>query len=528
VRLSEKKNGSNKLSDQELLKLLRMYQDNPRRYITEVDGLEQSWKLQDDLMAACPRAIKERKSIYVASGHSLGKDKIAAGIARWFLHTYIPSIVVLTAPTDRQVNLTMYKEIKSYEATKKQDWGGQLYDKPLIKVSDDHYLVGFTTKETGHTKEGGGGKFQGIHSRNICVIVTEAQSVEDYIFDQIDAITTGANVLVIYLGNPTRAKGRFAAGLRNKVDNIVFHFSCLDNPNYLDRRIVIPGLATYEWVEDKRRKWGEDDPRWVGRVLGQVPDNAINLLFPESLINHMKTRRGMLSPYSTDAGVAVDPAGEGVDDNVIMSAKGGEVIETFRRTLMTPSENAIKAVKMCKAINGHFIIFDCDGMGIRDYQEAESLGDDVLQGIQLVKFHGSAPSAIDEGTATGSDERRRRVYGNMRAEAAFVTQQRGKDGLCSIDYTDEELIEDLMADESFEKRGVLYVTPKDEIKETLGRSPGKGDAYKMLQWAFHQKFEDHAVKPGRGWRQYGDMNHDVMAGYRDPAPGALPAYGRMD
>lgn len=517
---------SGKLSDKELLQLLYMYRENPKRYAMEVDGLEQTWKLQDDLLAACPRAIKEHKPIVVASGHSLGKDKIAAAAARWFLHTYIPSIVVLTAPTDRQVNFTMYKEIKSYEATKKQNWGGELYEKPLIKISDDHFLIGFTTKETGTTKEGGGGKFQSFHSRNICVIVTEAQSVEDYIFDQIDGITTAENVLVILLGNPTRAKGRFATLIRDRVNNIVFNFSCLDNPNYLDRRIVIPGLATYQWVEDKRRKWGEDDPRWIGRVLGQIPDNAINNLFPESLIRHMKSRRGFLSPYSAEAGVAIDPAGEGVDDNVIMSAKGGEVKDVFKKTLMSPSERVHKAIKMCKEINGYFIVIDCDGMGQADYREAINMPDEYLAGIQIIKFHGSAPSALTDGPADNSDESKRKIYGNMRAEAAFITQERAKEGKCSIDPDDEELCEDLMADESFEKKGVLWITPKDEIKESLGRSPGKGDCYKMLQWAFHQKFEDRAFRHGRSQPQYGNTDHDVMRGYVPPA--VLPAYGRMD
>ena len=33
--------------------------------------------------------------------------------------------------------------------------------------------------------------------------------------------------------------------------------------------------------------------------------------------------------------------------------------------------------------------------------------------------------------------------------------------------------------------------PKEDIKERLNRSPGKGDAYQMLQWAL-----DKHIKPG--------------------------------
>ena len=35
----------------------------------------------------------------------------------------------------------------------------------------------------------------------------------------------------------------------------------------------------------------------------------------------------------------------------------------------------------------------------------------------------------------------------------------------------------------------LQVIPKDEIRESLGKSPGRGDAWQMLQWAFNQKYK---------------------------------------
>jgi len=234
-----------------------------------------------------------------------------------------------------------------------------------------------------------------------------------------------------------------------------------------------------------------------------------------------------LSPYSMEAGVSVDASGEGVDDNVIMSGKGGEVKETFKKTLMAPGEIALKAVEMCKDINGTFIIFDCDGIGVGAYQEAKRFSDEFLSGIRLVKFHGSAPSAVDEGTADGSDEKKRRVYVNMRAEAAFVTRDEALAGRCSLDHIATELIEDLQEDEWFEQKGMLLVIPKTEIKESLGRSPGEGDCFKMLIWAFAQKFEDETFGKGRqGLPAYGNVDSDVMRNYRPPAQ--LPQSGRID
>ncbi|KKL84723.1 hypothetical protein LCGC14_1961840, partial [marine sediment metagenome] len=296
-------------------------------------------------------------------------------------------------------------------------------------------------------------------------------------------LTTSANVLVIFIGNPTRAKGRFAKGLRDKVNNIVFNFSCLDNPNYNHKQVLIPGVATYEWVEDKRRRWGENDPRWYGRVLGQIPPMGTSSVFPEDIMNLMYGRHTLLALHSANAGVSVDVAGDGVDDEVIMSGKGGEVKDVYVRGSMSPSDTAHKAVKMCKEVNGSFIIIDCDGMGIKVHQELRKLHRDFLKSIQLVKFHGSAPCTIYD------KKKQRPEYANMRAEAAFVARERGQHGIAAVDINAKELIDDLMEEEWFEKNGKIQLEDKDDIKERLGRSPGQGDCWKMLQWAFNQNYK---------------------------------------
>lgn len=480
------------LTPQQQLEIeLQGWQANPSSYCREVLGIEQTWALQDQLLEALPRAIQERKSIYVASGHALGKDYICSAVGLWFLQTYLPSNVILTGPTDRQVKGIMWKETQQHWQNKRIALGGKAFMEPRIQMEDDWFLIGFTTKETGATKEGGGGKFQGFHSPNMCIIVTEAQAVEDVIYDQIDALSTPENVLVIYIGNPTRARGRFAAGLKDHVHHIVFNFSCLENPNYLQRKTVIPGLASYEWVEQMRQKWGEDDPRWIGRVLGQVPVGALNTVFPDDLLSHAMSRHGFLATHSDNRGVAVDPAGEGVDDNVFYSGSGGEVLDRYTKTLMSPTEIAHQAVAMCKAINGSWIVVDCDGIGIGAYQQLCGLSEKFLDGIQVIKFHGSAKSEIADND--------KRLYENMRAEAAFITRDRMKAGIAAVNDRDVELLEDLREDLHMENKrtGLIQIIPKEEIKEVLGRSPGFGDAYKMLQWGFEQKFSVNVYKEDR-------------------------------
>lgn len=465
------------------------------------------WKAQKQVIDAIPGAIAARKPIYIGSGHSLGKDYLGGCISNWFLDTYVPSKVILTGPTDRQVKHIMWAETLARYNGKMIKWG-KVFNDPHIEIQKDSwFLLGFTTKES---TASGGGKFQGIRSPHAqCILVTEAQSVEDNIYDQIDGVATGQHILIIFMGNPTRSDGRFAKGLRDRKNNIVFNFSCLESPNYKTRSIVIPGLVTYEWVEDKRKRWGEHDPRWMSRVLGQVPSTSINKMFGEEVMKIMLTKHGFLAKYTFNRGVAVDSAGEGMDDNVFMSGSGGEVMEVYTTTTIAPSVAAIKAVEMCKAIDGTFIVIDCDGIGIGVYQELIKLSDQYLAGIKVIKFHGSSQDV--ERLETGKE--RKKIYANRRAEAAFIAKDRGLRGHAAVNPKDNYLVEELDADEWFENRsGQIQMIDKKDIKEKLEppRSPGRADCWKMLQWSFEQEFEDNTYKePQQQMQRYADSDMDL-------------------
>ena len=471
--------------------LLTRWRETPLSFFDEFLQVRQVWRLQKELASALPRAIAERRAIYVASGHALGKDYIAAAAALWFLHVYSPSIVILTAPTDRQVKKIMWGETLNHWRNRAMDLGGHPFANPYIEIDKTNwYLIGFTTKETGASAASGGGKFQGFHAPSICVIVSEAQAVEDAIYDQIDAITTPQNVLVLFIGNPTRATGRFARGLKDRERNLVFHFSCLENPNYIHRKTIIPGLAEYAWVEDKRQRWGEDDPRWFGRVLGQVPATSLNTLFAEDDITLMRSRHMQLLD-GPNRGVVVDPAGEGADDNVIMAGINGKPTDTFAQTICPPSSLALRALAMCRELNGHFIVVDCDGLGIGCYQELTKLPPTMTRGIYVVKYHGSASIVSERPRVTVADTMVKEPvsYANLRAKASFTARERAKRGDASVP-DDQELIEDLLEPTYFvNNRGAIQLEEKQDVKDRLGRSPGRGDAWCMLQWAFEQRFE---------------------------------------
>ena len=173
---------------------------------------------------------------------------------------------------------------------------------------------------------------------------------------------------------------------------------------------------------------------------------------------------------------------------------------------------------MCKAILGSWIIVDCDGSGARDFQALKELPQEYLGKIQLIQFHGSGASTKFNTINAKGGEFKKVVYKNMRTEASFTAKDRILSGKASINPKDFELIEDLQEDIIDPDKPFLQLFPKEEVKEVLGRSPGRGDAYKMFQWACEQNYKE-IVYGDPQMPEYGKTDHDL---YREAS--RLPSH----
>ena len=464
--------------------LINTWQNKPEQYFIDALGVPSMWDGERAILESVPLAIKEKKQIVVASGHSLGKDFIAGGLVPYFLHVWGPCLVITTAPTDRQVDAVMWGEIKGHYGRARIPLPGKLLSN-RIDIGPKHYAIGFTTKETGQMV----GKFQGFHANRVFVIVSEAQAVEDAIYEQIDAILTGDVGLMIQIGNPLRAAGRFANDIRAKDRNIVLQLSCLDNPNYIEKKTVVPGLASYEWVEDKRARWGVDDPRWAGRVLGQIPKTSIDNVFSGALIDKMKDYK--TKETRVYRGTAVDVGRFGDDESVIYGGTNGQIEKTDAYTGLSTTATASRALIVNGAVQGNFIIVDGCGVGggtidtLRDMR----LGEIDVQEIQ------SAGKPDDP------------QYENLKAEMTFIAKRRAEEGQASVPSADQMLIDELMEIKYFfNKKGKIQIEGKEDIKERLGRSPNRADAWIYFQYGMSRarqvaKSDYNAAEgPGRSGR----------------------------
>ena len=264
----------------ELWKKLRTA--DPVKMAEKMLGANTFWQGAEDIL----RSAFQNPRTAVQSGHSMSKDWTGGIAALLWLIKFYPSKVILTAPTNRQVQSVMFGELKKQysQLLKLSPWtfDPAAAKSTMLDFGPDWYALGFTTRESkSDAAQNLIGKFSGFKSPHMLIIVSEAQSVDDSIFDSIDGLTSSGNAHILELGNPMAPAGRFWEHCTQpRYRYNVIKLSCLDSPNYKAGRIVVPGVTGKDWVEDKRLIWGEDHPYWFSRVLGEFPQSGADCIIP--------------------------------------------------------------------------------------------------------------------------------------------------------------------------------------------------------------------------------------------------------
>ncbi|MGD9381435.1 MAG: DEAD/DEAH box helicase family protein, partial [Candidatus Thorarchaeota archaeon] len=224
---------------------------------------EQPWSKQWDIW----NSVKDFRRTVVKAGRGIGKSFIAARIVIWFLFCYPGAMVITTAPTARQVEEILWKEIRTQYKLTKYDLGGKLYDgTSQLKIDDDWKAIGFTTqkgqKDVSHTP------MSGFHAEYVLIVIDEAaDSGIDHIFDAAENIATSHYSRILAIGNPIDPTSEFAKCFEAPPGNQLggwnkISISVLDSPNVKAGKIIYPRMTTLEWVESCKRKWGEASPMY--------------------------------------------------------------------------------------------------------------------------------------------------------------------------------------------------------------------------------------------------------------------------
>lgn len=430
--------------------VLSRAQRDPVWWVREVLG-DTLWEKQVEIL----EAVRDYERTAVASCHGAGKSFTAARAALWFLCNHPGSIVATTAPTFRQVRNVLWQELRRAYRRARYPLGGHL-TLTLLRMDDGWFAFGFTADDA----EG----FQGLHAEHVMVIVDEAAGVAPAIWTAIEGVLTSAHVRLLAIGNPTDPVGPFYELFRTPgVAKI--HISAFDTPNVREGRVAIPGLVTAEWVEDKRRRWGEGSPLYQSRVLGRFPQAGTDTLIPLSWVEAAQQR--VLEP-SDPVELGVDVARFGNDETVIVERRGPVV--RLRTTIhhQDTMETAGHVVRALAETGASVAKVDVVGIGAGVVDRLAEQGKPVI--------------AMNAGAASTSPE----LYANARAEWYWALRERFREGEIDLD-ADEDLAAQLTALKyRFNSRGQIQIESKEEMKRRGLPSPDRADAVMLAFAAVHQ------------------------------------------
>lgn len=431
------------------------------------------WEKQRELALA----VSYNRRVAARSGHKIGKTKLAAAIALWFALTRPRARVIVTAPTDRQVKKALWYEIRSFWACSPDLQ--VLVPEPALDPStgcvwpDGRELFGFTASHADNVSGPGGPE--------VLVIVDEGSGVPRAVWEALQGIRAGGGK-VLALGNPTQTSGWFYDAFNDRREGWSLHrISSTETPNYVEGRIVIPGLADREFVNEIAGDYDVDSPIYAVRVLGEFPANVSNAVIGLGVLEAARERWDETPDEGPCLDLGVDVARYG-DDYSAVSARRGLRVYTpawFER------EREIRAV-----VNGYDatkvagVVLQCMRALRRPHERVRIKVDttggygsavcDVLRDLQRRSELDALVHVIEINFAEAANDNER--YPRKRDELWFGAREffRAGGALYPRDpKCDSELVAPTYAPTP---SGQNKVESKEDVKKRLGRSPDRAES----------------------------------------------------
>lgn len=414
--------------------------DNPHIYIPKHLGVQfydKQYEIVDNLY--------KYKKVAVRSCNGAGKTLAVSAIILQFLASHYPAKVITTAPTWFSVENVLWDRIKTLYKNAPLPIGGKLLGTSLT-MEDSWWAIGLSTNEQE--------KFAGYHEKNILFVFDEASGVKKEIYEATEGSMMGENSYWLQIGNPLDAQGKFYDAFRNPQWHGM-KISAFDTPNVKQKREVIKGLVTWDWVEDRRREWGEDSPLYQARVLGDFPNGSIWNLFDLTVLEKAQT----LKLKDGEVVMGVDVARSGSDTSTFRIYSGQNCIHKEKVYQWDTMSVAGKAIELIRRYNVKAVGVDVIGIGAG-----------VVDRLYELKIN---VYGVNVASREDCDDK----YQNLRAKIYIELSEDLKNGEINLLPNESGLIEELTNTKySFHSNGRWIIEAKDGIKKLIGRSPDEADA----------------------------------------------------
>lgn len=458
------------------------FADDPCGYAENVLQV-QWWSKQQQIAEAL---LTPPYRVLVKACHSVGKTYLGGGLVNWWFDSFEPGLTLTTAPTDRQVQDLLWKEVRGQRRGRGGFPGPRV---SRLESSPDHFAHGFTARD--------GDAFQGHHSAHTLIVFDEAVGVAPVFWETAESMFEGEGHAWLAIFNPTDTTSQ--AYLEELSGNWhVISMSSLEHPNIqaelMGEPPPFPGALRLARLEERLKQWctevvGEPkatDIEWPpgsgsylrpgpiaeARLLGRWPSQATNGVWSDGAWSAAEARL-LPIPESEPVEIGCDVARFGDDFTSIHVRRGPCSLHHESANGWSTGETAGRLKQLA---NQYAELAEMDPKQVLIKVDDDGVGGGVTDQADGYSFIGisSASKALDpEG------------YPNRRSELWFGLSERAeKEGNLSLARlpasTLRELRRQAMAPTwKLDSQGRRVVEPKDDTKKRIKRSPDDMDALNL-------------------------------------------------
>lgn len=482
------------------------------------------------------RSVRDYPVTIAKSGNATGKSHSAARICIWFYKRYGGlgddcKVYTTAAPPKENMDI-LWGEIGNVYRKNKSVFEGDIITSRSIVASvvnsrtgkrsiteeedeSGSFIKGVTIPSTGGEKEREA-KFSGKHAPYMMFVLDEADAVPDPVYKGIESCISGGFTRVLCMFNPRHESGEVYRWIRDGRANVV-HLSALNHPNVLTGEDKIPGAVTRNQTVSRINKWtrplmpGEEtkdiftvpdflvgvsatdekgnlypplpsgdrkivDSCFSYMVCGEYPSQSTKQLISREWIQAARDRwdryvslYGEIPPQNSLLVIGHDVAEYGDDKNVICDRYGGYVAQFETWEGVDIAVSADKSVSHYRSRKG--IVQRCN-------VDATGVGAGIPP---LMVRQGCIAHAIKVAERP-TQKCEMGEFNRLRDQLYWAVREWLKNDPSAMLPPNEYLEEELRCPTYENKNGKICVMSKDDMRETLKRSPDYLDAL-MLTFA---------------------------------------------
>jgi hypothetical protein len=441
---------------------------------------EYLWSKQREIFAS----VLANRRTAVHSCHDSGKSYLAARIACHWLDTHRPgeAFVVTTAPTNQQVKAILWREIgrahakaKLFGRLNQTEWWAQM-------PAGNEEMIAFGRKPDDMKSSDNTNTitaFQGIHAPFVLVILDEACGITSSLWEAADTLISNTDSHILAIGNPDDPQSEFAKVCAPGSGWNVIHISAFDTPNFTQEeipeeysKVFRSVLISPEWVEEKKRKWGEKNPLYLAKVLGLFPEFSTDGLIPMQWVKRAQeidlSKEALLHSHSAEIGMDV---GGGTNKSTIALRNGPQVRIVHSFTTPNTMEALSYLLNTIESSYATVARVDYIGVGRGVVDRAQEMAND-----QALTLSQREIAAKVVGIEVGRPAEDSEHFVNLRAEGYWTLRTRFEEGSIDIDGADEDLAAQLVGMKWQPKSGRIQIESKEDMAKRGLASPDEADA----------------------------------------------------